>query len=104
MVGIGLGIEGATVEEERRLRRLRDRLADTLGFKAPNHDRYPFHVTMAYLLRHIDGKDREEMEELFAQLLPEVQVEFELNALEFCTFEDMRSFQRLFYFGGKESQ
>lgn len=31
-VGIGLDVVGATEKEERRMRRLRDRLADTLGF------------------------------------------------------------------------
>jgi hypothetical protein len=99
VVGIGIEIEGATEQEERRLRRLRDRLADTLGFKSPNHKTYGFHLSMAYLLRHIDGKDREELNKVFAQHLPVVKVEFELGAVEFCTFENMYAFHRLFYLG-----
>ncbi|KAM0284029.1 hypothetical protein ACHAQH_002224 [Verticillium albo-atrum] len=42
-VGIGLQVEGATPEEERRMRKLRDRLSDVLGFRAPNHEVYEFH-------------------------------------------------------------
>lgn len=99
VVGIGLEIEGATAAEEKRLRRLRDRLADTLGFKAPNHYTYGFHISMAYLLRHVDGENRVLLNEVFAQHLEGVQIEFELGALEFCTFENMYAFHRLFYLG-----
>jgi hypothetical protein len=102
VVGIGLEIEGATAEEEKRMRRLRDKLADTFGFRAPNHERYGFHISMAYLLRHIDGEEREELNKVFAQHLPAVQREFELGAVEVCTFENMYAFSRLFYLGERE--
>ncbi|KAL7933735.1 RNA ligase/cyclic nucleotide phosphodiesterase [Trichoderma chlorosporum] len=102
VVGIGLEVEGATPEEEKRLRRLRDRLADTLGFRAPNHETYGFHITMAYLLRHIDGENRDALNQVFAQHLRELQREFELGPVEFCTFENMYAFPRLFYLGEEE--
>jgi hypothetical protein len=102
VVGIGLEVEGATAEEEKRMGRLRDRFADTLGFRAPNHKEYGFHITIAYLLRHIDGKEREELNKVFAQHLLVVQREFELGAVEFCTFENMCAFLRLFYLGESE--
>jgi hypothetical protein len=39
VVGAGFVIPGATAEEETRMRRLQDRLADAgLGFRAPNHE------------------------------------------------------------------
>ncbi|RFU75845.1 rna ligase cyclic nucleotide phosphodiesterase [Trichoderma arundinaceum] len=99
VVGIGLEIEGATAEEEKRMRRLRDRLADILGFRAPNHETYGFHISMAYLMRHIDGENRELLNEVFAQHLPALQREFDLGPVEFCTFENMYAFARLFYLG-----
>lgn len=99
VVGIGLEIEGANPEEEARMRRVRDRLADTFGFRAPNHYTYGFHLSMAYLLRHVDGQDREALNEVIAQQLPQIQLEFELGAVEFCTFENMLSFKRLLYLG-----
>ena len=102
IVGSGLEVEGATVEEEQRMRRLRDRLADALGFRAPNHEIYQFHVTIAYLLRHVDGVDRMEFNRTLAKLLASVKVEFELGAVEFCTFEDMCAYPRVFYLGAED--
>ncbi|KAL2203548.1 hypothetical protein CC79DRAFT_1343934 [Sarocladium strictum] len=102
VVGIGLHVQGATLEEEKRMRRLRDRLGDVLGFKAPNHEVYPFHITVAYLLRHIEGEDRVELNRMLEPLLPEVQREFELGPVEFCTFETMLDYPRLFYLGEAE--
>lgn len=101
VVDVGLEVEGADAEEEGRLRRLRDRLADAVGFRAPDHGTYGFHITMAYLLRHVDGEEREELDRVFAGLLPGVRMEFELGRAEFCTFEDMYAFRRVFYLGGK---
>jgi hypothetical protein len=103
VVGIGLEVEGATLEEEQRMRRLRDRLADDgFRFRAPNHDSYHFHISMAYLLRYIEGEEREELNKVLTQLLPEVQQEFELGAVEFCTFENMYAFPRQFFLGKGE--
>jgi hypothetical protein len=102
VVGLGLEVEGATPEEEQRMRRLRDRLADTLGFRAPNHEIYPFHVTIAYWLRHVDGDERVELNRVLKELLPEVKMEFDLGAVEFCTFENMFAYPRLFYLGDAE--
>lgn len=104
VVGIGLEAEGATAGEEKRMRRLRDRIADTLGFRAPNHESYGFHISVAYSLRHIDGDEREELNKVFAQHLPEVQLEFELGAVEFCTFENMYAFPRLFYLSKRDGE
>jgi hypothetical protein len=103
-IGVGLEVEGATQEEDKRMRRLRDRLADTFGFRAPNHETYGLHITIAYLLRHVDGEDRFELNEVFAKLLPEVKMEFELRAVEFCIFEDMCAYPRQFYLGDKEEE
>jgi len=104
VIGIGLEIEAATAAEEKRIRRLRDRLADTLGFKAPNHETYGFHMTMAYLLRHIDGENRQELNRVLGLHLPMLQREFDLGPVEFCTFENMCAFPRLFYLGEEEKE
>ncbi|CAK7267926.1 hypothetical protein SEPCBS57363_002840 [Sporothrix epigloea] len=98
-IGIGLEVRGVTDEEEARMRLLRDRLADTLGFRAPNHNAYIFHVTTAYMIRHVDGADLVELQNTLASLVSLVDIEFELGATEFCTFEDMDVFTRLFYLG-----
>lgn len=97
VVGIGLEIEGQTPEEQKRMRRLRDRLADTLGSRAPNHEVYGLHLTVAYLLRHIDGEEKKDLDRVFSDCWKEIGVDIELGAVEFCTFEDMHAFNRLFY-------
>ncbi|KAK1253106.1 hypothetical protein MKX08_004293 [Trichoderma sp. CBMAI-0020] len=99
---IGLQVEGATAEEEKRVRLLRDRLADALGLRLPNDDTYGSHITVAYLMRYIEGKDRKMLNALFEKHLSEVQLKFELGAVEFCTYENMYAFARLFCLG--ESQ
>ncbi|KAJ3543608.1 hypothetical protein NM208_g3488 [Fusarium decemcellulare] len=101
-VGVGLLVEGATPEEEQRMRRLRDRLGDVLGFKAPNHETYRFHISIAYLLRHVDGDDQVEFNRVLAMLVPEVKMEFELGKVEFCTFENMLAYPRQFYLGDEK--
>ncbi|KAJ1323772.1 hypothetical protein MN608_11021 [Microdochium nivale] len=102
--GLGFAIEGATAHEEARLRRLRDRLADTLGFRAPNHDVYPFHVSIAYLVRWAEGADRAEMFTVLDDLAARTEIEFELGAVEFNTFETMLEYPRLFYLGEPEEE
>jgi hypothetical protein len=104
IVGSGLVCEGATVEERKRMRRLRDRLADTLGFRAPNHESYQFHISTLYLLRHMDGEDKKEFGRIRQQSLPALQLEFDLGAVEFCIFENMNVFHRLFYLGVETAQ
>lgn len=99
-VGLGLEVEGATPEEEQRMRRLRDRLADACGFRAPNHEVYEFHVTVLYWLKHVlDSEYTPALEETLSKLLPDVGIEFELGAVEFCTFQDMCAYPRVFYLG-----
>ncbi|OAA61294.1 RNA ligase/cyclic nucleotide phosphodiesterase [Niveomyces insectorum RCEF 264] len=105
--GFGLRLEGATAAEEARMRRLRDRIADAFGFRAPNHTTYRFHATIAYLRQFLDpgeGGDVAEWNKLFAELEPKIQMEVELGPVEFCTFEDMYAFSRLFYLGEEGSQ
>ncbi|KAF5535193.1 RNA ligase cyclic nucleotide phosphodiesterase [Fusarium mexicanum] len=97
--GIGLDIVGATDEEEKRMRRLRDRLADSFGFRAPNHLTYRFHVSIAYLIRWMGDKEKREFDEAIARLLPKIRMEFELGAVEFCIFDTMLAYPRMFYLG-----
>jgi hypothetical protein len=98
-VGIALEVEGETAEEGKRMGRLRDVISERLGLRMPNHDNYVFHVSIAYLLRHIDGEDRRELDRVFECLLSGIEREFELGAVEFNTFEDMHAFPTMFYLG-----
>lgn len=99
-VGFGIAVEGATAKDEKRIRRLRDTLADALDLRVDNHEVYAFHITMGYWLRHVD---RAELDTLLADILPQLQLEFDLGAVEFCTFDNMCAYPRLFYLGEGES-
>lgn len=94
-IGIRLGFRDA--EEEARLRELRARLSHMLKLRHPGHDSYGLHLSMAYLLRHLTDDQKTELSRLILDHLKDAPVNFELGAPEFCTFEDMFAFKRLFY-------
>ncbi|CAO2649979.1 Nn.00g012710.m01.CDS01 [Neocucurbitaria sp. VM-36] len=68
-----------------------------MAFRAPRHDSYGFHITLAYFLRHMDEKDSAELDRMVLENLEALNREFILGAVEFCTFENMQSFSRLFF-------
>lgn len=101
--GIGVIVVGATTAEDQRLRRLRNVFADMLfGFPAPDRDSWVFHITICYFLRHIDGVNNTELKKTLGSVLNMAQGDFELGAVEFCTFRDMLFFDKMFYLGEKE--
>lgn len=96
--GITLRVEGATVEEDKRIRRLRNRLSEGFGFRHPNHETYGLHVSIAYFLRHLGPQEEQALTDDLTKWLGESMCEFELGAPEFCTFQNMFAFERQFYF------
>lgn len=105
--GIALRLEAASSKEDARIRRLRDRIADEgLGFRVPSHKTYEFHVSVAYLLRHLDDAERKALgERLEAELanFQQSSLEFELGSAEFCVFDDMFAFHRLLFIADEEA-
>lgn len=98
----GLRIEMVPVDaaEEAKLRRLRDRLAEATGIRAPDHDRFTFHISLGYLVAELTAAERQAFEAArqrwHADLARKVPV-WNLGAPEFCTFADMYAFRRRFY-------
>lgn len=90
-------VAGATRDEEMRLRRLKDRLAKVMGFRHPGHETYSWHISVAYLSRSLNKEQMEQLDMFLAANLEQLQVEFELGTPEFCSFQDVTSFQHLFY-------
>lgn len=86
--------------EERKLRRLRDRLAEATGIRAPGHENYRFHISLAYLLDALNPGEaaeyraaQREWEMQVAKVSPVIA----LGAPEFCVFKDMYAFERQFF-------
>jgi hypothetical protein len=94
--GVGLHLEPHN-EDNKALRRLRDRLADVLQIRHPDHDHYGFHLSLAYLLRYLTNEQKEELSSLFMDHFRDMPKEFELGPPEFCRFEDMFSYEPLLY-------
>ena len=83
-------------QEERKLRGLRDRLADTLKMKAPNHDSYRFHITLNYLIEKMDQAETARFAALRRTLLADFIARspvVELRHPEFTFFDDMFAFR-----------
>jgi hypothetical protein len=85
--------------EAAKLRLLRDRLAEALKIRSADHDTYRFHITMAY---QIDWFTRSETAEYRAALgkwraaVKRSAPVIALGAPEYCVFNDMFAFERLF--------
>jgi len=102
-IGIGVSVEGKGMMEDRRIRDVRDRLADVLEIRHPNHETYGFHLSVAYLLRHLTDEQEADLTDLLMEHWEGMPKEFEFErGPEFCTFENMFAFDRLFYLGDKD--
>ncbi|ULR31614.1 DUF1868 domain-containing protein [Dickeya fangzhongdai] len=81
--------------EERKLRTLRDRLSERLAIRAPDHDSYGFHVTLAYLVRWMTEEESQaylQAQQACLRYLQQQVPVLELSVPEFCVFNDMFAF------------
>ena len=95
--GIGMYVRSTadTPGEEVRLRRLRDGLSEATHLRFPDHENYSFHLTVAYLLRHLTDLQKRDISAILeAHELPD---NFDLDPPEFCSFERITTFKREFY-------
>lgn len=79
-----------------RMRRLRDRLAEALGFRRPNHDAYQFHTSFGYYVQPLAPSERRAYAHHHLQAiraLGRVLPLIELGAPEFSTFETMLAYR-----------
>lgn len=93
---LGLVATGATLADEMTIRALRDRLVEPFGYRHPDHDRYTFHVTLAYLKAWLPAGAEAVYLPALAELTREFLAEVEILELEppaFCTFNDMTEFR-----------
>jgi hypothetical protein len=99
MIG-AMSLVPANAQEAHKLRDLRDRLAERLGFRAPWHDNYTFHMTHAYLIKSMSLDTVKQAlafhSKLYTELVSPVGI-ITLGAPEFCTFIDMQAFDNLFF-------
>jgi hypothetical protein len=92
----------ANVQERQKLRDVRDRLANCLGIRSPDHDDYGFHITLGYLVKWMSAQqiqDYVRVQQSCRDYLQKNLNVLELDIPRFCTFNDMLAFDDKFAIG-----
>lgn len=98
---LGLTVGPVTERDRVILKDWRDRLADLLRYRHPDHETYVFHITFAYMIERFDDHTLaawvpflEAVEKDIRERAPVI----ELRAPAFCAFDDMSHFEELLVF------
>ncbi|NYF78166.1 DUF1868 domain-containing protein [Granulicella arctica] len=81
--------------ENRKIRALRDRLGEVYHFRSKDHDRYEFHITLAYQMKPFSTEEQALYTSILRTHIPRIAASvpvLELGLPEFCTFKDMYRF------------
>ncbi|SEF72965.1 hypothetical protein SAMN05421819_0972 [Bryocella elongata] len=82
--------------ENRKLRALRDELAEVFGFRTKDHATYQFHMTMSYQIGAFTAREQSDYRAMIGAYAPRMVKAapvLELACPEYCTFEDMFRFE-----------
>ena len=96
--GYSIILEPFSEEDEKILRNCRDELSSLLKIKFENHQRYTFHITLAYILRELKKDEIKKLLEFNKDLYQEFDKKFPkivLNKPEMSTFENMLEFKSI---------
>ena len=96
--GYSIVLEPFSEKDEKILRNCRDELSSLLKIKFENHQRYTFHITLAYILRELNKKEIKRLIEFNKQLSLDFSKKFPkitLTKPEMCTFDDMLEFKNI---------
>jgi hypothetical protein len=96
--GYSIVLEPFSEKDEKILRNCRDELSSLLKIKFENHQRYTFHITLAYILRELNKNEIKNLIEFNKQLSFDFSKKFPkitLTKPEMCTFEDMLEFKSI---------
>lgn len=94
----GLTLQGVSEEDRAALRSWRDRLADLLGYRHPDHETYAFHITFAYLTERFEDEAIWAWQSFLDEVVEEIRQRAPVIALRppaFCCFDDMNHFEEL---------
>ncbi len=96
--GYSIILEPFSERDEKILRNCRDELSNLLKIKFENHQRYTFHITLAYILRQLDHTEIKNSIEFNKQLSSDFNKKFPkitFTEPEMCTFKDMLEFKSI---------
>lgn len=100
----GLTLDGVTERDRAILKDWRNRLADLLGYRHPDHETYVFHITFAYMIERFDDQTMAAWVPFLDEVTTEIRRRasvIELRAPAFCAFDDMNHFEELLVFEPK---
>ena len=96
--GYSIILEPYSEKDEKILRNCRDELSSLLKIKFENHQRYTFHITLAYILRELNQIEIKNLIEFDKQLAFEFSKKIPkitFTKPEMCIFEDMLEFKSI---------
>lgn len=97
----GLLVEGVTERDRKAIRAWRDALAGLLGYRHPDHDTYPLHITFDYVIDRLEDEALPRWQAMLDQVTSDIRARvpvLELDPPAFCSFEDMNHFTELLIF------
>ena len=96
--GYSIILEPYSEKDEKILRNCRDELSSLLKIKFENHQRYNFHITLAYILRELNQIEINNLIEFNKKLSLDFSKKFPkitFTKPEMCIFEDMLEFKSI---------
>ena len=96
--GFSIILEPYSEQDEKILRNCRDEISSLLKIKFENHQRYTFHITLAYILRELNQIEIKNLIEFNKKLSLDFSKKFPkitFTKPEMCTFEDMLEFKSI---------
>lgn len=88
-------VEAADAETEESLRQYRKQIAEATGVWHPNHNRYTFHISLAYLLIKLTPEEEAEYQATLAKINARLEKTFgifETSSPQLTFFDDMFKF------------
>ena len=96
--GYSIILEPFSEKDEKILRNCRDDLSSLLKIKFENHQRYTFHITLAYILRELNQIEINNLIQFNKKLSLDFRKKFSkitFTKPEMCTFKDMLEFKSI---------
>ena len=97
----GLTLDGVTERDRSVLKDWRNRFADLLGYRHPDHDAYVLHITFAYMIDRFDDATMAAWVPFLEEVANDIRRRSPVLALRapaFCAFDDMNHFEELLVF------
>jgi hypothetical protein len=97
----GLTLDGVTERDRSVLKDWRNRFADLLGYRHPDHDAYVLHITFAYMIDRFDDATMAAWVPFLEEVANDIRRRAPVLALRppaFCAFDDMNHFEELLVF------